>query len=282
VHWPLQADLGAPLEALLVVPAGIAAVRSWRTSSRAGRLHRRLVHAAWRGRGARRLGQAAVGAWLVGEADPLQELAADRRVILKTWARFVALDEGFTWLEPAPQVRERLERAWATLGDRPRVGVHIRRGDHALAIARTPTDAFFRRMDELVRQDGTTAFLVATDDAAVEDEARRRFPGRVAVLPKRGRDRVATASVQDALVDLLALARCTAVLGTYASTFGKTAAEHGRIPYEVVGTGARWVPGEGPMIDPPDPVWLARQGRPGGAYDGVRRGPSTASSPTDS
>ena len=272
LDWLLHDELGAPFETLLERPPEIVRVTTWRSDSRFDRMRRRLRHARWRLKGAIRIGHEDIQPWLVDEADPLHELPASRHVIVKTWIRFFADEPGFGWLRPAPSVAARVADAQAHVGPGPLVGVHIRRGDHALAIQRTPTEAFFARMDQVIEARSDARFLLATDAADVEDAARQHFGSeRIVVLPKRARDRISVEAVQDALVDLLALATCSSILGTYASTFGKTAAELGAVPYEVVATGARWTPGDGPMRDPPTTSWLAARGHPGGRYDGVRR-----------
>ncbi|MGE0192930.1 MAG: hypothetical protein AB7T63_12915 [Planctomycetota bacterium] len=272
LDWLLHDELGAPFETLLEPSPEIVRITTWRLDRRLDRMRRRLRHARWRLRGARRIGHAAIQPWLVDDVDPLGVLPASQRVIVKTWMRFYAAEPGFRWLRPAPAVADRFAEAQAHLGPAPLVGVHIRRGDHALAIERTPTEAFFERMDKLLAEAPRTRFLVASDAPDVEAAARQRFGSRrVVALAKRARDRVSVEAVQDALVDLLALSACSQVLGTFASTFGKTAAELGGVPYEVVATGARWSPGDGPMRDPPTTSWLVARGQPGGRYDGVRR-----------
>ena len=74
---------------------------------------------------------------------------------------------------------------------------------------------------------------------------------------------VVSASASDAEMSLHVEGPVAAVLAR--------AAELGAVPYEVVATGARWTPGDGPMRDPPTASWLIARGHPGGRYDGVRR-----------
>ncbi len=277
VDWTLDDPLAVPLDVLVEAPAELVTVRSWRPSHHIDRARRRLRHAAWRARGGVRIGRERIMRWLEGDGSPQRDLPASRPFLVKTWTRFCVGDEGFGWLRASSAVRDRLDALSAGLDLGSRVGIHIRRGDHAWAIARTPLSAFFDAMARCVDGDAATRFLVATDDASVEAEALRRFgDDRVGTLPKRGRDRISRAAVEDAFVDLLALARCAAVLGTLGSTFCMTAAELGGVPFEVVGTGARWRPGDGPMQDAPPSAWSAPDGRTDALFGGVRVRQSTS------
>jgi hypothetical protein len=133
-------------------------------------------------------------------------------------------------LRPLAQLRERVERFAAEAITPPTVGVHVRRNDHQWSRARSTNERFFLRMDQLVRQDDRTTFLLATDCPQTERLFIDRFNGRVTVYPKRvaravttmkAPDRATVEGVQDALIDILLLARTSRVLGSYGSTFSR-------------------------------------------------------------
>jgi hypothetical protein len=115
------------------------------------------------------------------------------------------------------------------------VGVHIRRGDNDASIQVSPLDSFLKRMQREVEQDPATHFFLATDDQPTERAVTDTFLGRVTT---RGKDlaRNRTAGVQDALVDLLVLSKCSLILGSYWSSFSQTAAEMGGVELEIVRT----------------------------------------------
>jgi hypothetical protein len=113
--------------------------------------------------------------------------------------------------------------------------VHIRRGDNSASIQVSPLELFLERMRIEVERESETRFFLATDDAATEQTVKERFPGRVTTRDKsfaRNRAR----GVQDALVDLLVLSKCSLILGSYWSSFSQTAAEMGRGTLEIVRT----------------------------------------------
>jgi hypothetical protein len=115
------------------------------------------------------------------------------------------------------------------------VGVHIRRGDNDASIQVSPLDLFLKRMQREMEQDPDARFFLATDDPGTELAVTDAFPGRVTT---RGKDfaRNRTAGVQDALVDLQVLSKCSLVLGSYWSSFSQTAAEMGGVELEIVRT----------------------------------------------
>ncbi|CAE7216352.1 unnamed protein product, partial [Symbiodinium microadriaticum] len=111
------------------------------------------------------------------------------------------------------------------------ISVHIRRTDHAKAIARSPEDLFVQAMDSY----GTEAkFFLATDDAEVESRLRRRYGQRLLTQPKRTLSRNDPDGIEDALLDLLMLSQGSEVLGSYKSSFSAMASHFRCIPLHVV------------------------------------------------
>lgn len=114
-----------------------------------------------------------------------------------------------------------------------RVGVHVRRGDHAQAIRQSPIEAFESRMDALLSSGEARSFFLATDDPAVRDRLARRYGPRL--LSRDGPSgRSTLAGMRGAVVDLWTLSRCSRLLASYGSTFAPTAAMLGGIPCETV------------------------------------------------
>jgi hypothetical protein len=110
------------------------------------------------------------------------------------------------------------------------VGVHLRRGDNVKAIAESPTEAFFPILDALPP---TTGFVVASDDDGERKVLAAKYPGRVTSVA-RTLDRTTSLGGIDAILDFLALARCSQIFGTAASSFSELAAAYGGCPLTVV------------------------------------------------
>ena len=118
------------------------------------------------------------------------------------------------------------------------IGVHIRRGDNSLAIDSSPVELFVSFMDNALRVNSSTCFYVATDDDSIETMLRARYgPQRIStqgLSAARRADRATPDGIRCALVDLLALARCDVVVGTYYSSFSTLAATWHGVPLHVL------------------------------------------------
>ncbi len=112
------------------------------------------------------------------------------------------------------------------------VGVHIRRRDHKTSIRYSPINAFIREMEQCVAKNGETNFFLSTDCPKTERVLLRRFAGRIATRP-RELERASQSGMQNALVDLMILARTSQIIGSFGSSFTFTAASYGGIPLTV-------------------------------------------------
>jgi hypothetical protein len=129
----------------------------------------------------------------------------------------------FSALSPLPAIRERAEALGAELSV-DTVGVHVRRGDFRRPHRPAQNDAqFFVAMDAVLRDRPGARFLLATDSEETERLFSDRYRERILSHPKLTRARDQSEAIRDALVDLLLLARCTHLIGTYSSTFSEVA-----------------------------------------------------------
>lgn len=135
-------------------------------------------------------------------------------------------------LHPIPAVKERIDALKSQFAAHT-VGVHIRRTDHRVSIAHSPTAAFLRAMDEAVRRDPAVRFFLATDDDALKQRLLARYPDRI-ITQSHAAPRHTLEGMRAAVVDLWCLAATQKLLGSYGSSFTDTAAEMGNVPLEVV------------------------------------------------
>ena len=164
-------------------------------------------------------------------------VAAHRRVFLNTFHRFWGSPPYYPDFFLADDVRASVDAETRRIG-REYVGVHVRRTDHAQAIASSPLDDFMAAMRRLV-EERDASFFLATDDGGVEDVLRREFPGRIHTSARtRGRD--TPEGMRDGLIDLAMLSRSRLILGSYWSSFSRTAAEWGGV--EEITIGSRGTP----------------------------------------
>lgn len=141
-------------------------------------------------------------------------------------------------LRPTRDVAERVNTRLG-LQTQSRVGVHVRafaseipsmRPEDRPNFEQSPLSAFLVRMK---REDPGTLFVVATNDDDVQSDLEREIPGRC-LFPCRIRDSGCREGMKEALVDLLCLARCHRILGTYWSSFTELAADYGGAEMEIV------------------------------------------------
>ena len=129
----------------------------------------------------------------------------------------------FGALSPLPAIRDRVEALAERLGSQA-VGVHVRRGDFRRPYRPAQNDGkFFSAMDAVLRDRPDARFALATDSEETERLFVARYHARIVSHAKATRDRDQTEAIQNALVDLLLLARCSHLIGTYSSTFSEVA-----------------------------------------------------------
>ncbi len=153
-------------------------------------------------------------------------------IIIKSYGHFHQSDPARwqRWLQRLkPQTHFVTQLDSIFKGSKP-VGVHIRRGDNRHSIEQSPTEAFEAAMDAYPAH---TKFFVASDNAGEKARLLARYPGRILVaalvLNRRSQE-----GGQQAFLDFLGLARCSEVLGSFASSFSEISALYGGCPLRVI------------------------------------------------
>lgn len=152
------------------------------------------------------------------------DFAPMRRMKTKEILRAVLAEN----LEPAPPLRERVDRIRSAWPEGRRIGVHIRFTDKRCRIG-----AILRKLDRLAREDPDAAIFLATDSREAERIVRERHP-RVLATEKWLPSRDAPLHLQDdrpdrfesgaeALVDLYLLAGCDVLVHDEGSSFAYVA-----------------------------------------------------------
>lgn len=169
------------------------------------------------------------------EEIPTLFAQSDRTVFLHAWWQMVPSEERYAAFRPLPPLLAEIDALAAAFPGSRTVGVHVRRGDHAQAIRRSPVEAFEARMDTLLASGETDSFFLATDDPVVRDRLAHRYGDRLLVRDGSS-DRSTPAGMRGAVVDLWTLSHCARLLASFGSTFAPTAATLGDIPCETVET----------------------------------------------
>lgn len=143
------------------------------------------------------------------------------------------VDMPLKFITPSPVINQRVVE---TMGKKSEeyVGVHIRRTDHAEAIANSPLELFIEKMKECINENAAVKFYVASDDNTVMEELMGIFGDRIVTLKDKCLDRDSVKGICDAYAEMLCLSRCKKIMGSFNSTFSSMAATIGGIPLEVV------------------------------------------------
>lgn len=163
----------------------------------------------------------------------------DRRFIPFQWIQTCEEFENTSTIDPpfkpTPQVAHSASRRLAQIRDKypSLTGVHIRRGDHQRAIKASTLDHFKTAIQRQIDTMASSAFLVCTDSDHEASELKSLFGRRIFWHPPRSLNRNEPTSIQDAMVDLIALSQCDQMIGSYLSSFSILAARYGSIHLQI-------------------------------------------------
>lgn len=101
------------------------------------------------------------------------------------------------------------------------VGVHIRRSDHQLATTRSTDDLFDRIIFSEISS-GNYVYL-SSDDVNVKRNFKDKYGDRIIIYDNAVIDRKSSAGMQDAVIEMLCLALCKKIYGSFGSTFSNVA-----------------------------------------------------------
>lgn len=111
------------------------------------------------------------------------------------------------------------------------VGIHINRKNGDTSMQDAPTELFIRKMQQMIEQDKTTTFFVATTSRNERECLQTLFKSRV-FAPYSISDSTTEEGIIESFGELLALSNTRKILSTPDSTFAQVASEIGKIPLE--------------------------------------------------
>jgi hypothetical protein len=122
------------------------------------------------------------------------------------------------------------------------IGIHVRRAEFPLPLC--PYAQPLRYYEAVIRSlPEDTRFFVSTDSQEAFRWLRARFGDRVFQRPKVHDNRSSVAGIREGLIDMLLLSRCSAIVGTYGSSFSGIAGLAGKRPVLMVKTLPQIPPG---------------------------------------
>lgn len=147
-------------------------------------------------------------------------------------SRFFGNEPRYAQFVPVARLRERIEATAADFSLNT-IGVHIRRSDNVESISVSTDDRFLAHMSAALEADPATTFYLASDSGASKRLMLDHF-GRHVITDLRPTERGTLAGMEEAVVQLYALAKTRKVLGSYWSSFSHTAAHIGGIEEVIV------------------------------------------------
>lgn len=109
------------------------------------------------------------------------------------------------------------------------IGIHIRRTDNIKSIKYSPLEEFNKAIEKEINDNPKVNFFLATDCKETTSALIDRFSDRI-FTRNNNLSRESIQGIQDAAIDLYALSRTTKILGSYWSSFSRTASRIGGIP----------------------------------------------------
>lgn len=136
----------------------------------------------------------------------------------------------YSWLRPVAALQKQIDEFRLKLGDNP-IGVHIRRTDNEMSIKYSPLILFEEKIRGELVKNPRQKFFLATDDVPTKIRLLSLF-GDSLLTRQDIAVREAENGVRDAAVDLMLLASCSKLYGSYYSSFSEVAAAIGNVRLE--------------------------------------------------
>jgi len=163
--------------------------------------------------------------------DQVESLRGRQRILIASPHQFYGADKPLFGFRPREEISERIEATTGKFRDNT-IGVHIRRGDHAISASTSTTLKFVEMMKGYLERDPDTLFFLSTDSATEERRLREEFGERI-IANEKELSRNSRQGIADALLDLFCLSRTGKIIGSFYSSFSEVAARLGGIPMEV-------------------------------------------------
>ncbi len=172
-----------------------------------------------------------------GQRGVRELIKARGEVYIKATNPFWDIDkvqDVFGFIKPKLEITEKRDALLKPAKKKKLIGVHIRRTDHQEAIKYSPDELFVVKMRDEIAADPDVCFYLATDDGIVEEAFKTIFGDKIITFDDKTRDRDSEQGIMDAYVEMLCLASCTKIYGSFNSTFSKVSSMMGNIPLIVV------------------------------------------------
>ena len=128
-----------------------------------------------------------------------------------------------TLFRPTSSVTQRMEQI--TKGLSPNIAIHIRRTDNLQSINNSPLELFDKVIQEELINDRKENFFLASDDEATKQFFRDKYLSNIIINSTPAR-RDTLEGMIDALAEMLTMASCKRIYGSFYSSFSELAAQY--------------------------------------------------------
>lgn len=172
-----------------------------------------------------------------GERGISEKILSSKRICIKA-SSFLANNRGIKdvlqFLKPTEEIYERVNIIMNPYMNCNVIGIHIRRTDHVDSINNSPLELFQEKMRHENLADSRTVYYLATDDEETRNILKKEFSIIEPVRYAKRINRDTSDGIKDAFIDMLCLARCSKIIGSYNSTFSLWASYLGDTELEIV------------------------------------------------
>ncbi|MCG8699622.1 MAG: hypothetical protein MI922_16325 [Bacteroidales bacterium] len=171
---------------------------------------------------------------LMNEDKDFNSIDFSKNILINTSERFYNGSLKKDLFTPQKRIKDIVDGIVFDFEKIPTYGLHIRRTDNALAIAKSPLHLFHDKIKLHLEENSDTHFFLATDSLQVEEELINEYGSNITVYQKNSLSRADDNAIQDALVDILCLSKTKKIYGSFWSSFSLAAAEFGGVELETM------------------------------------------------
>ena len=162
--------------------------------------------------------------------DLKNRISSSQRVFIYSCQRFYGEDSSLRQIKALPWISSLAAKRVNEIGGEY-TGLHIRRGDNAKAIAKSPLDLFKDKMDELIAA-GELIYLCSDSNQVLKQFKTAHKDKIIANLHKE--NRADAESIEQALIDFIMLSKSKEIYASYWSSFSEEAAVYGSTSHKVL------------------------------------------------
>jgi len=152
----------------------------------------------------------------------------NQHLVISTFTRFFPTLKEYDIFKPLPIVEQMIEKETTTF-DAFTIGIHIRRSDHNISIAKSPLERFEEEIEKEISKNSSANFYLASDCADTKKQLVNKY-GQIIRTNFEPGDRSTLQGMYRGITELYSLSKTTKIYGSYGSSYSGTACKLAGIP----------------------------------------------------